>query len=274
MPYIDAAKAKQIVAIAKDYIGEEALSFVDKEANGCGNKDRWKDLLCLHELYRVAGHRIDDLINTESYQSIILKLLGKVALTPNYSLATCGGNVITTNGGCGCDGGGSTTGPTAGCKDSTLSFTLTAGNTTLSTPTLIGVDVLIVIREGVVMSTKSNNINGYVFDNVTGTFIANAPASPSGEDFIILYRDCNVGSNIPIPPIGLRTGNYTIIADGIKTQFDIPHGGLFAPTWWSVEAAEREAYGIVERIAFPTYIRIYYDVAPVAGSHLLTYAAR
>lgn len=274
MPYIDATKAKQIVAIAKDYIGETALSFVDKEANNCGNKDKWTDLLCLYELYRIAGHRIDDLIETDSYQNIIVKLLGQISLTPNYSLATCGGNVITTNGGCGCDGAGSTTGPTSGCKDSILAFTLTAGNTTLSTPTLIGVSILIVLREGVGMSAKPANINGFIFDNVTGTFVANAPAGPSGEDFIILYRDCNTGDGPPIPPVGLRTGTYTIIGDGITTQFDIPHGGTSIPGWYDVGVGSIGAAGIYYITAFPTFLRVIYDVAPIAGSHLLTWAAR
>lgn len=274
MPYIDAAKAKQIVAIAKDYLGDMALSFVDKEGNGCGKGNKWNDLICFYQLYRSAGHRIDDLINTDSYQRLIVKLLGKVALTPNYSLATCGGNVITVNGGCGCGGGGSTTGPTAGCKDSTLSFTLSPGSTTITTPTLLGVDVLIAIREGIVMSLNPNNVNGYVFDNVTGSFVANSPAGPAGEDFIILYRDCNVGGGPPIPPVGLRTGNYTFGADGVTTEFDIPHGGTLTPSWWSVAAAEKSAYGISQQAPFPTFIRIYYDVAPPAGTHLVTYAAR
>jgi hypothetical protein len=274
MPYIDATKAKQIVAIAKDYLGETVLSYVDKEGNGCGKSNKWSDLLCFYELYRVAGHRIDDLINTQSYQNVILKLLGKVALTPNYSLSTCGGNVITVNGGCGCAGGGSTTGPTSGCKDSTLSFTLPAAQTTITNPALIGVDILIAIREGVVMSTHSNNTNGYMFDSATGSFVANSPAGPAGEDFILLYRDCNAGGGIPIPPVGLRTGNYNIVADGVLTEFNVPHGGTVTPTWWDVAAAEREACGIIEKEPHATFIRIYYDVAPVAGSHLVTYAAR
>lgn len=274
MPYIDATKAKQIVAIAKDYIGETALSFVDKEANNCGGSDKWLDLLCFYELYRIAGHRIDDLIETTSYQNIILKLLSKVALTPNYSLATCGGNVITTNGGCGCDGAGSTTGPTSGCRDSILPFTLLPGQTTLSTPTLIGVSILVVLREGIGMSAKPTNINGFIFDTVTGTFVANAPAGPSGEDFIILYRDCNTGDGPPIPPVGLRTGTYTINGDGVLTQFDIPHGGVVTPGWYDVGVASAGAAGVYYITAAPTFLRVMYDIAPAAGAHLLTWAAR
>lgn len=274
MPYIDATKAKQIVAIAKDYIGEEALSFVDKEGNGCGRHSNWSDLLCFYELYRVAGHRIDDLINEQSYQNIIIKLLGKVALTPSYSIANCGSNVITVNGGCGCHGGGSTTGPTAGCRDSVLPFTLTAGNTSISTPTLIGVDILIAIREGIVMSAYPANINGYIFDDVTGTFVANVPAGPAGEGFIILYRDCNVGGGPPIPPIGLRTDTYEITGNGVTTQFDIPHGGIFTPDWYVVGVGSPGAAGVYYTTATPTFLRVVYDIAPPPGAHLLTWAAR
>jgi hypothetical protein len=277
MPYIDATKAKQIVAIAKDYIGSTALSFVDKEGNGCGRTNKWSDLLCFYELYRVAGHRIDDLINTASYQGIILKLLSKVALTPNYSLATCGGNVITTNGGCGCDGAGSTTGPTSGCKDSTHSFTLAAGQTTTSNPVLIGVDILIAIREGIVMSSSPANINGYIFDDVTGAFVANTPAGPAGESFIILYRDCNVGGGIPVPPVGLRTGTITFSGNGTTTAFNIPHGGLVVtPTWYVVGVASAAAAGVYYYVANSTNIVVTFDVAPPAGTNniVLTWAAR
>lgn len=274
MSYINIDEAKQIIVIAKNHIGSTTISVVDKEANGCYIKGEWDDLLCLYELYRIAGHRIEDLIETSSYQKIITKLLSKIGLTPSYSLGTSGGNVITVNGSCGCDGGGSTTGPVSGCKDSTISFILTPGSTTFSNPALIGVEILLVTRQGVGMSSYSGNINGYIYDSVTGTFVANAPASPSGEEFVILYRDCNVGGGTPVPPTGLRTGNYTIAANGVLTQFDIPHGGTTTPTWWDVQAAEAEAIGIIAREPYPTFIRIYYDVAPVSGTHLLTYAAR
>lgn len=204
MPYIDATKAKQIVAIAKDYLGTTYLKFVQGAANGCYAKNSaWTDLLCFYQLYRQAGHRVDDLINDETYQKIIIKLLGKVALTPNYSLATCNNGVIIANGGCGCSGGSSTTGPVTGCVDSTLPFTMIFGATHLSTPVLIGVDILIAIREGVVMSTNPLSVNGFQFDNVLGVFVPNSPISPAGEDFIILYRNCNAGSGTPIPPTGL-----------------------------------------------------------------------
>jgi len=277
MPYIDAEKAKQIVSIAKDYIGTQYQSFVQKDANGCAiPTSKWSDLLCFYQLYRIAGHRIDDFINDDTYQKVIIKLLGKIALTPNYSLITCNNNVININGGCGCGGGTSTTGPTAGCRDSILPFTLSPSQTTISTPLLIGVDILIAIREGVVMSAKPSNINGYIFDNVTGTFVANAPASPAGEDFIILYRNCNTGGGPPIPPIGLRTDTAIFSGDGVTTQFDIPHGGTSIPDWYSIGVGSAAAAGVYYTIATPTYLRVVYDVAPTPGAQniVLTWAAR
>lgn len=204
MPYIDATKARQIVAIAKDYLGTTYLNFVQKSANGCYPKgSAWKDLLCFYQLYRLASHRIDDLINDDNYQVVILGLLSKVALTPNYSLATCNSNIIITNGGCGCAGGSSTTGPVTGCVDSFLPFTLTTGTPFLSTPVLIGVDILMAFRNGVLMSSNALAINGFSFDNQLGVFVPTSGISPAGEDFGILYRDCNAGSGVPIPPESL-----------------------------------------------------------------------
>lgn len=279
MAYIDATKAKQIVAIAKDYLGTSYLDFVQKEANGCYPKSKkWSDLLCFYQLYRSAGHRIDDFINDPTYQAIILKLLSKIALTPNYSLATCNSNVIVTNGGCGCGGGSSTTGPVAGCTDSILPFTLPYGSTSLTNAKLIGVEILIVIREGNVMSANPGNINGYIFDSVTGTFVPNAPVSPAGEDFIILYKDCsNNGGGIPVPVIGLRTGTKVFSGDGITTVFNIPHGGvILTPTYYIVGIGSAAAAGVYYYTANAANIVVTFDVAPLSGLNniILTWAAR
>jgi hypothetical protein len=279
MPYIDATKAKQIVAIAKDYLGTNYLKFVQKSANGCYPKNKtWTDLLCFYMLYRQAGHRIDDLINDISYQKIIIKLLGEIALTPNYSLATCNSNVIITNGGCGCGGGSSTTGPVAGCTDGVLPFKLGAGVSSLTTPALIGVQILIVIREGIVMSAYPNEVNGYIFDNVTGTFLPNSPAGPSGESFIILYKDCRPnGSGIPIPVVGLRTGTQLFSGDGSTTTFNINHGGFpFTPTFYVVGIGAPASAGTYYYTVNSVNIVVTFDVAPVFGLNniILTWAAR
>lgn len=215
MPYIDTPKANQIVAIAKDYIGTTYYSFVSKLANGCGQKNDWKSLLCFYELYRLASHRVADLINDPSYQNIIVKLLSSVALTPNYSLATCNSNVIVTSGGCGCEGGSSTTGPVSGCTDSILVFHMNFGEASYANPQFIGVEALIAIREGLVMRANPLAIDGYVFDNVAGVFIPNAPISESGEDFILLYKDCST-SGTPVPPI--------ILPDDIEFQIGVTLG--------------------------------------------------
>lgn len=279
MPYIDATQAKQIVAIAKDYLGTTYLKHVQGAANGCHAKTTaWTDLLCFYMLYRQANHRIDDLINDATYQKLIVKLLGKIALTPNYSLATYNSNVIVVNGGCGCGGGTSTTGPVSGCTDGVFSFTLNAGDTSLTTPSLIGVEILIVIREGIVMSGFPAKVNGYIFDNVTGTFVPNIPAGPSGEDFTILYKDCNSGGGgIPIPVVGLRTGRNSYSGDGITTVFNIPHLGFpLTPTFFVVGIGSAAAAGVYYYVANSINIVVTFDVAPVAGVNniTLTWAAR
>lgn len=276
MPYIDATKANQIVAIAKDYIGTTFYSFVAKNANGCGTGD-WNTLLCFHELYRVAGHSVEDLINDPTYQNIILKLLSKVALTPNYSLATCNNSVIVTSGGCGCQGGSSTTGPVSGCTDSILPFHMNSGDVSFTNPQLIGVDILIAIREGMVMRANPAAIDGFLFDNVTGTFIPNAPVSDGGEDFIILYKDCNTGG-VPVPPIGLVTGTSIFSGDGVTTTFLIPHGSasLTPPDFYIVGAGSIGALGWTTLSIDLTNIIVNYDVAPPVGTGniTLTWAAR
>lgn len=280
MPYIDATKAKQIVAIAKDYLGTNYLKFVQGAANGCYPKNKsWTDLLCFYMLYRQAGHRIDDLISSDSYQKIIIKLLGEIALTPNYSLATCNSNIVIINGGCGCGGGSSTTGPVSGCTDGVLPFKLSSGGSVLTTPALIGVQILIVIREGIVMSAYPAATNGYIFDNVTGTFVPNIPAGPSGEDFIILYKDCNSsgGGGVPIPVIGLRTGSQLFSGDGSTTVFNITHGGFpFTPTYYDVGIGAPAAAGIYYLSINSVNIVVTFDVAPITGVNniTLTWAAR
>jgi hypothetical protein len=278
MPYIDATKAKQIVAIAKDYLGTNYLRFVQGAANGCYAKNSaWNDLLCFYQLYRQAGHRVDDLINDDIYQKVIIKLLGKVALTPNYSLATCNNGVIIANGGCGCSGGSSTTGPVSGCTDSILPFKLTAGSSVLSTPSLIGVEILIVIREGIVMSAFPVDTNGYIFDPVTGTFTPNIPAGPAGESFIILYKNCNGNSGTPIPVIGLRTGSQSFSGDGITTIFNINHGGFpFTPTFYVVGIGAPASAGVYYYTVNSVNVIVTFDIAPVTGSNniILTWAAR
>lgn len=278
MPYIDATKAKQIVAIAKDYLGTNYLKFVQGAANGCYAKNSaWTDLLCFYQLYRQAGHRIDDLINDDTYQKTIIKLLGKVALTPNYSLATCNNGVIIANGGCGCSGGSSTTGPVTGCTDSILPFKLTAGSSVLSTPSLIGVEILIVIREGIVMSAFPIDTNGYLFDSTTGTFTPNIPAGPSGESFIILYKNCNGNGGTPIPTVGLRTGTQLFSGDGITTVFNIPHGGgLIAPTFYIVGIGAPASAGVYYYTANTVNIVVTFNIAPITGINniILTWAAR
>jgi|SRR5881628_1934872 len=277
MAYIDVTKANQIVAIAKDYIGTTYYSYVSKLANGCGQKNDWKALLCFYELYRVASHRVDDLVNDPSYQDIIVKLLSSIALTPNYSLATCNSNVIVTNGGCGCQGGSSTTGPVSGCTDNILPFHLNSGQTSFTTPLLIGVDILIVVREGMIMRANPAAIDGFLFDNVTGTFIPNAPVSDSGEDFIILYKNCNT-SGVPVPPIALMTGTALFSGDGITTTFLIPHGisGITSPTFYIVGAGSAAAEGVTNLSVDTTYITVNYDIAPPPGVNniTLTWAAR
>lgn len=277
MPYIDATKAKQIVSIAKDYIGTTYYSFVSKSANGCAQKIDWKSLLCFYELYRVAGHRVDDLINDSSYQNIIIKLFSQVALTPNYSLATCNNSVIVTNGGCGCQGGSSTTGPVSGCTDSILPFHLNFGQVSYTSPLLVGVDILIAIREGMVMRANPAAIDGFIYDTVTGTFLPNASVSESGEDFIILYKNCNTGGS-PVPPIGLMTGKATFSGNGITTDFLIPHGlaSISAGTFYLVGTGSVGAQGWTDLSIDTTNIIVHYDVAPPTGVNniVLTWAAR
>lgn len=277
MAYIDTTKANQIVQIAKDYIGTTYYSFVSKSANGCGAKNDWSALLCFYQLYRVAGHRIDDLINDPTYQSIIVKLLSQTALTPNYSLATCNSSVIVANGGCGCEGGTTTTGNVAGCVDNILPFRMFYGQTSFNNPLLIGVSILIVIREGLVMRANPAAIDGFLFDDVTGTFTPNAPVSESGEDFIILYKNCNINSLIPIVPTMLVTGTAVFVGDGITTEFLIPHTipGPGAPAYYDVGVGSVGAQGITDISVDTTNIIVKYDVAPVFGVNItLTWAAR
>lgn len=277
MPYIDAIKAKQIVSIAKDYVGTSYLSFVSKESNGCGSNNKWSDLLCFYELYRVASHRIDDLINDPSYQNIIIKLLSQVALTPNYSLATCNSSVIVTNGGCGCQGGSTTTGNVAGCVDSILPFHMNFGEVSYQSPLLIGVEILIVLREGVGMRANPAAIDGFLFDNVTGSFIPNSPISDQGEDFIILYKNCNVNSLIPVSPTALHSGTEVFLGSGITTTFLIPHGvpGPTAPTFYVVGIGSGGAEGVINYTVDTTNIIVNYDIAPALGANIvLTWAAR
>lgn len=274
--YIDATKAKQIVQIAKDCIGTTYYSYVSKSANGCGKND-WSSLLCFYQLYRVAGHRIDDLINDPTYQSIIVKLLSQIALTPNYSLATCNNSVIVANGGCGCQGGSTTTGNVAGCVDNILPFRMNFEQVSFSNPLLIGVDILIVIREGMVMRANPAAIDGFLFDNVSGTFIPNAPISEGGEDFIILYKNCNINSLIPIVPTMLVTGTAVFVGDGITTQFLIPHSipGPSAPAYYAVGIGSVGAQGIADISVNTTNIIVNYDVAPSFGVNItLPWAAR
>lgn len=275
MPYIDETKAKQIVSIAKDYVGTTFLSNVSKSVNGCGSPD-WNSLLCFYEVYRVAGHNIDDLINDPTYQKVIVQLLSKIALTPNYSLATCNSNVIVTNGGCGCQGGSSTTGPVSGCTDNILPFNMAFGQTSLSNAILIGVDILIVVREGVIMRANPAAIDGFLFDEATGTFTPNSPIAEGGEDFIILYKNCNSGG-VPVPPIGLRTGMALFSGDGFKTDFAIPHGITeWVPSYFDVGAGSVAAQGWTHLALSDDSIIVYYDVAPPVGSNniTLTWAAR
>jgi hypothetical protein len=277
MPYIDDTKAKQIVSIAKDYIGTTFYSYVSKSANGCGQKNDWRSLLCFYELYRVAGHNIDDLINDPTYQNIIVKLLSQVALTPNYSLATCNSSIIVTNGGCGCEGGSSTTGPVSGCTDSILPFHLNFGEVSFGSPFLIGVDILIVVREGIVMRANPAAIDGFIFDPVTGTFIPNAPVAEGGEDFIILYKNCSTGG-VPVPPIGLATGSITFSGDGVTTSFSIPHliNSITPPLFYIVGAGSVAAQGWTDLDINTTHIIVNYDVGPPTGTNniILTWAAR
>ena len=277
MPYIDATKAKQIVQITKDYIGTTYMSFISKEANGCGSKNDWSSILCFYELYRIASHRIDDLINDPSYQNIIVKLLSQIALTPNYSLATCNSSVIVANGGCGCQGGATTTGNVAGCVDNILPFRMDPGQTSFSNPLLVGVDILIVIREGLVMRANPAAIDGYLFDDVSGTFTPNSPISEGGEDFIILYKNCNINSLIPIVPTMLVTGTAVFVGDGATTQFLIPHTipGPTAPAYFDVGVGSVGAQGYTDLSANATNIIVKYDVAPAFGVNItLTWAAR
>lgn len=277
MPYIDTIKAKQIVSIAKDYIGTTYYSYVSKSANGYGSNNDWSTLLCFYELYRVAGHRIDDLINDSSYQNIIVKLLSQIALTPNYSLVTCNSSVIVVNGGCGCGGGNSTTGTVAGCVDNILPFHMNQGDVSFTNPLLIGVEILIVIREGLVMRANPGAIDGFLYDTVTGTFIPNAPVSESGEDFIILYKNCNINSLVPVVPTALHSGTMIFVGDGITTTFLITHSvpGPTAPTFYVVGIGSGGAEGVINFTVNTTNIIVNYDIAPAFGANIvLTWAAR
>lgn len=276
MPYIDTSKAQQIVSIAKDYIGTQFSFFVNKDANGCGGKNDWNDLLCFYELYRLANHRISEYITDETYQIIIQSLLSRLALTPNYSLATCNTNVIITNGGCGCGGGSTTTGSVAGCVDSVLPFHMNNGQSSYQNPFLIGSEILVVLRNGIGMSLYPSDIQGFIFDTVTGTFVPNAAISDQGEDFVILYKKCNGsggGGNIPVS--GLITGHQLFNGDGITTTFNIVHGLFpFTPSFYIVGGGS--SFGAYGYTANSVTISVVFDVAPPLGSNnvVLTWAAR
>jgi hypothetical protein len=203
MPYITSSIANQLICIAKDYIGTQFYSFVAKDANGCGRKNDWTTLLCFYELYRIAGHRVEDLINDPYYQNIMANLFSQVALTSNYSLATCNSNVIVANGGCGCEGGSTTTGSVSGSTDSILPFHMNPGDSFYTNLPVLGNAIpLIVLREGIGMRMSSTAVDGYVIDSQTGRFTPNSPISPQGEDFVILYKKTNTSGN-PVPPTAL-----------------------------------------------------------------------
>lgn len=275
MPYIDTSKAQQIISIAKDYIGTQFSSFVNKDANGCGGKSDWNDLLCFYELYRLANHRISEYITDDTYQTIIQSLLSRLALTPNYSLATCNTNVIIANGGCGCGGGSTTTGIVAGCVDSVLPFHMDNGQASYQNPFLIGSEILVVLRNGIGMSLYPSDIQGFIFDTVTGTFVPNGAISDQGEDFVILYKKCNGSGGGVIPTTGLVTGRQLFNGDGITTTFNIPHGFTpFTPSFYIVGGGS--AFGAYTYFPNAVAITVEFDVAPITGSNniVLTWAAR
>lgn len=278
MPYINETTANQIICIAKDYVGTRLYSFVSKDANGCGKRNDWSSLLCFYEVYRVASHRVSELISTSSYQNIIVKLLSQVALTPNYTLATCSSNVVIVNGGCGCEGGTTTTGSVSGCVDKIIAFHMDFEETAYQSNFLIGVDVLMVLREGVGMKSNPASIGGYIYDNVTGTFVPNSAISEQGEDFLILYKDCSGGGGAPIPVAGLRTGNISFNGNGVTTEFNIPHGAAPAaiPDFYIVGIAAPASAGVYYYQANTINIVVTFDVAPPIGTNniILTWAAR
>ena len=78
----------------------------------------------------------------------------------------------------------------------------------------------------------------------------------------------------------LKTGSFTASGNGTSTFFDIPHTLIGTPSFVSADAASLDARGISYREALnngtTNVIRVYYDIAPPAGSNniIIKWSAR
>lgn len=93
-------------------------------------------------------------------------------------------------------------------------------------------------------------------------------APPTGTDNVVL----KYATDLKSPDSG---GQSTFDGDGVKLQFQIPHGLNETPSEWFVEAATEDSRGIGFTDADSTNIIVNYDTPPASGSGnvVLNYAA-
>ena len=97
-----------------------------------------------------------------------------------------------------------------------------------------------------------------------GAVVKSVTESMNFTDGITVLDD---GTNAVTIQSDARFGNQTFSGDGIKTQFQIPHGLSSAPRSWSIESTTDDGSGHSHSTADDTNITVFYDTAPPSGTN-------